>query len=106
MVQANKYDIDWISILYLELVDELVNDLPQPLVGQLKVDRGVGRQDVVEQLAVVVVALKPLLNSWASLKIKYPIILPKNSGKDLNLHPGVDVAEVQLPEYVRVAHVT
>merc|ERR1719400_2370779 len=53
----------------LELVDELVNDLPQPLVGKLKVDRGVGRQDVVEELAIVVVALKPLLDSWASLHL-------------------------------------
>ena len=43
----------------LELVDELVNDLPEPLVGQLQVDRGVRREDVVEQLAVVVVRIKP-----------------------------------------------
>ena len=79
--QANKYDMDWIWILYLELVDELVNDLPQPLVGQLKVDRGVGGQDVVEELAVVVVALKPLLDSWASLKKKHEELSGHSSEK-------------------------
>merc|ERR1719278_1708927 len=65
----------------LELIDELVNDLPQPLVGQLKVDRGVGGQDVVEELAVVVVALKPLLDSWASLKKKHEEISGHSSEK-------------------------
>ena len=60
-----------ISILYLELVDELVNDLPEPLVGQLKVDGGVGGQDVVEELAVVVVAFKPLFNGGPALRNKY-----------------------------------
>ena len=34
----------------LKLVDELVNNLPEPLVGQLEVDRGVGGPDVVEEL--------------------------------------------------------
>ena len=43
----------------LELVDELVDDLPEPLVGQLQIDGGVGGEDVVEQLAVVVVRVKP-----------------------------------------------
>ena len=43
----------------LELVDELIDDLPEPLIGQLEVDRGVGREDVVEQLAVVVIRIKP-----------------------------------------------
>ena len=33
---------------------------------------------------------------------KYPVILPKDSGKDVNLHPGVDVTEVQLPKYFSV----
>ena len=43
----------------MELVDELVNDLPEPLVGQLQVDRSVSGEDVVEELAVVVVRIKP-----------------------------------------------
>ena len=43
----------------LELIDELVDDLPEPLVGQLQIDGGVGGEDVVEQLAVVVVRVKP-----------------------------------------------
>ena len=42
----------------LELVDELVNDLPEPLVGQLKVHGLLSGEDVVEQLAVVVVGVK------------------------------------------------
>ncbi len=46
----------------LELIDELVNDLPEPLVGQLQVDWRVRREDVVEDLAVVVVGLEPLIN--------------------------------------------
>ena len=37
----------------LELVDELVNDLPEPLVGQLQVHGLLGGEDVVKQLAVV-----------------------------------------------------
>jgi hypothetical protein len=46
----------------LELIDELVDDLPEPLVGQLQVDWRVRREDVVEDLAVVVVGLEPLVN--------------------------------------------
>ena len=45
----------------LELVDELVDDLPEPLVGQLKIHGLLGGQDVVEQLAVIVVRLEPVL---------------------------------------------
>ena len=99
MVQANKYDIDWISILYLELVDELVNDLPQPLVGQLKVDGGVGGQDVVEELAVVVIALEPLLDSGATLRSIFEFTWHKtdNQVQGANLNSSVDVAEVELP---------
>ena len=67
----------------LELVDEFVNDLPQPLVGQLQVDRRVSRQDVVEQLTVVVVGLEPLLNSGSTL------------------HSSVNVPEVKLPVQVQ-----
>ena len=37
----------------LELVDELVNNLPEPLVGQLQVHGLLGGEDVVKQLAVV-----------------------------------------------------
>jgi hypothetical protein len=40
------------------LIDELVDDLPQPLVGQVQDDRLVGTEDVVEQVAVVVVRLE------------------------------------------------
>ena len=52
---------------HLELVDELVDDLPEPLVGQLQVDGCVGGQDVVEELAVVVVAVEPLLDRRPAL---------------------------------------
>lgn len=51
----------------LELVDELVNDLPEPLVGKLQVDGALRGQDVVEELAVVVVGLEPLVDCWTSL---------------------------------------
>jgi len=39
----------------LKLVDELVYDLPQPLVGKVQHHRLVGTQDAVEEVAVVVV---------------------------------------------------
>lgn len=45
----------------LELVDELVNDLPKPLVGQVQDDRLFRAQDAVEQVAVVVIRLEPVM---------------------------------------------
>merc|ERR1719341_2451001 len=66
----------------LELIDELVDDLPEPLIGQFEVDGGLRGEDVVEELAVVVVALEPLLNSGATLD------------------SSIDVAEVELPVQV------
>ena len=47
----------------LELVDELVDDLPEPLVGQLQVHGLLGTEDVVEQLAVVVVGLESAMEN-------------------------------------------
>ncbi len=44
------------------LVDELVNDLPKPLIWQVQGDRLFRAQDKVEQVAVVVVRLKPKEN--------------------------------------------
>jgi hypothetical protein len=67
----------------LELVDELVDDLPQPLVGQLQVDGRLRGEDVVEELAVVVVALEPLVDGGAALD------------------SSIDVAEVELPVKVQ-----
>ena len=67
----------------LELVNELVDNLPEPLVGQLEVDRGVSGLDIVEELAVVVAALGPLLDRGAAL------------------NPGVDVLEVEFPAEVQ-----
>ena len=54
--------------VHLELIDELVDDLPEPLVGQLEVDGGLRGEDVVEELAVVVVALEALLDGGATLR--------------------------------------
>ena len=45
----------------LELVDELVDDVPKPLVGQLAVDRPVVVENKVEQIAVIVVGLVTVL---------------------------------------------
>ena len=50
----------------LELIDKLVNNIPQPLVGQLEVD---GRlvlwvNDKVEHLTVVVERVRPVLVGW------------------------------------------
>ena len=44
---------------WLELVDELINDLPEPLVGQVQDYRLVGTENAVEQVAVVVIRLEP-----------------------------------------------
>merc|ERR1719220_1081271 len=66
----------------LELIDELVDDLPEPLIGQFEVDGGLRGEDVVEELAVVVVALESLLNSGTTLV------------------SSIDVAEVELPVQV------
>merc|ERR1719367_1191813 len=67
----------------LELIDELVYDLPKPLVGQLEVDGSLCGEDVVEQLAVVVVALETLLDGGTTLD------------------SSIDVAEVELPVKVQ-----
>lgn len=62
----------------LELIDKLVNQLPEPLVGQLERHRGLRGQDVVEQVTVVVEGLEALLG-----------LRPAGNA-------GVDVAVVQL----------
>lgn len=49
------------------LIDELVNDVPEPLNGQLEIERTLGRQDGVEQLHVVTVRLETLLQRWSAL---------------------------------------
>jgi hypothetical protein len=41
------------------LIDELVDDLPEPLVGKIQDKWLVGTQDAVEQVAVVVIRLEP-----------------------------------------------
>ena len=43
----------------LELVDELIDDLPEPLVGKVQDDWLLGTQDAVEEVAVVVIRLEP-----------------------------------------------
>ena len=43
----------------LELVDELIDDLPEPLVRQVQGHRLLGAQNEVEQVAVVVVGFEP-----------------------------------------------
>merc|ERR550519_313837 len=63
----------------LELVDELIDDLPEPLVGELQVDRDIGGKNIVEQLAVVVVTLEALIDGWPTL------------------NPGIYMPEVELP---------
>ena len=62
----------------MELVDELVDDVPKPLVGQFAVDRPVVVEDEVEQVAVVVVGLVSVLESGSVS------------------HASVNVTEVQL----------
>ena len=60
----------------LELVDELVNDLPKPLIGQIQGYGGVGAQDVIEQVAVVVVGLQPLVDGGSACNacVNVPIV--------------------------------
>merc|ERR1719430_206794 len=67
----------------LELIDELVDDLPKPLVGQLEVDGSLCGENVVEELAVVVVALETLLDGGTALD------------------SSIDMAEVELPVKVQ-----
>lgn len=62
----------------LELVDELIHQLPEPLVRQLQRHGLLSGEDVVEEVAVVVERLEPLLQGW-----------PAGDA-------GVDVAVVQL----------
>jgi len=76
----------------LELVDELVDDVPEPLVGQFPVDGPVVVENEVEQAAVVVVGLVTVLE-----------------GGSVG-HAGVDVTEVQLlvqdqEEWIVLTHV-
>ena len=57
----------------LELVDELVDNIPEPLVGQFAVDGSVVVEDEVEKVAVVVVRLVTMLEggsvSYASVNV-------------------------------------
>ncbi len=46
----------------LELVDELVDDLPKPLVWKLQGNRRLRAQNEVEEVAVIVVGLESLIN--------------------------------------------
>ena len=43
----------------LELVDELIDDLPEPLVGKVQDDWLLWTQEAVEEVAVVVIRLEP-----------------------------------------------
>lgn len=49
----------------LELIDELVDELPEPLIRQLQLHRRVRMQDVVEEIAVIVKGVEPLLQRGA-----------------------------------------
>jgi len=56
----------------LELVDELVNDVPEPLVGELQLDRGLGVEDVVEEVHVVLEGGKAVLQGRGELGVDVP----------------------------------
>ena len=47
---------------WLELVNEFINDLPEPLIWQIQGDGGSRCQDTIEETAVIVVGFKPKKN--------------------------------------------
>lgn len=55
-------DLASVNAEIVELVNELVNDVPCPVTGELNIDGALGVQNVVEQLAVVFVGLESLLS--------------------------------------------
>ena len=43
----------------MELVNEFINDLPEPLIWQIQGDGGSRCQDTIKKTAVIVVGFKP-----------------------------------------------
>jgi len=58
----------------LELVDALVDDVPDPLIGQLELDRLVGGEEQVEDVAVVGPRLDPLLERRLQLRVDVTVV--------------------------------
>ena len=54
----------------MELIDKLVNNIPQPLIGQLEIDGALirGINDVVEHFAIVLERFNAILVRWARLE--------------------------------------
>ena len=54
----------------MELIDKLVNNIPQPLIGQLEIDGALirGIDDVVEHFAIVLKGFNAILVRWARLE--------------------------------------
>ena len=83
----------------LELVDELVDDLPLPLVGQDELDGRLRAEDVVEEVAVVVVGLEALLDAGAALDAGVDVAVVELAVQDEE--EGVVAADVLL-DHVRL----
>ena len=83
----------------LELVDELVDDLPLPLVGQDELDGRLRAEDVVEEVAVVVVGLEALLDAGAALDAGVDVAVVELAVEDEE--EGVVAADVLL-DHVRL----
>jgi len=56
----------------LELVNELINNVPEPLVRELKLDGGVRVQNVVEQVTIVLKGGKTMVQGGLQLGVDVP----------------------------------
>jgi hypothetical protein len=54
----------------LELVNEFINDLPEPLIWQIQGDRGSRCQDTIKKAAIIVVGFKPKRKNTGNKKKK------------------------------------
>mmetsp|Transcript_15764 Transcript_15764/g.61588 ORF Transcript_15764/g.61588 Transcript_15764/m.61588 type:complete len:317 (-) Transcript_15764:65-1015(-) len=97
----------------LELVDELVHHVPEPLVGQLEVERCLALEETIEERTVVLEGVEPLLQRRLELRVDVPevhLLVQKherlvsvNDGRDgVEWRPGA-VLEEPVGELVEAA---
>mmetsp|Transcript_64313 Transcript_64313/g.171534 ORF Transcript_64313/g.171534 Transcript_64313/m.171534 type:complete len:216 (+) Transcript_64313:1524-2171(+) len=58
----------------LELIDELIDHVPQPLVGKLQRERPLALEEQVEDIAVVEPRLDALLQGRLQLRVDVPVV--------------------------------
>ena len=76
MVEQLLLELATVATEGFELVDELIDHIPEPLVGQLQLDGTTGGrvQDVVEEIAVVFKRLNTMLQRGQHVRVDVSVV--------------------------------